>query len=141
MTVLAATAGFYFLLGAEFLAGIQLLVYVGGVVVLIVFVVMLTGSLGLMEDSPSFGRQVVAGLGALNFFLPVFGVLQFSTLPEISHEAVALPGADVIGELLLNFGKSGYVMAFELISVLLLVALIGGLVIARKGGKRREEAT
>ncbi|MCB0386193.1 MAG: NADH-quinone oxidoreductase subunit J, partial [Bdellovibrionales bacterium] len=62
MAVLGATAGFYLLLGAEFLAAIQLLVYVGGIVVLIVFVVMLTGSLGQMEDRTSFARKAVAAL-------------------------------------------------------------------------------
>lgn len=133
MAVLGATAGFYLLLGAEFLAAIQLLVYVGGIVVLIVFVVMLTGSLGQMEDRTSFARKAVAALGALNFFVPVAGVFYFADLPLIQAvDAEALPGAKTIGELFLSFGSEGYVTAFELISVLLLAALVGSLVVARK---------
>ncbi|MCB0365249.1 MAG: NADH-quinone oxidoreductase subunit J [Bdellovibrionaceae bacterium] len=138
MAVLGATAGFYLLLGAEFLAGIQLLVYVGGIVVLIVFVVMLTGSLGQMEDSTSFARKAVAALGALNFFIPVAGVFYFSDLPLINVEQAELPGANTLGELFLSTGGEGYVSAFELISILLLAALIGGLVVARKVEPKEE---
>lgn len=132
MVVLGASAGFYLLLGAEFLAGVQLLVYIGGIVVLIVFVVMLTGVQGSMNDKPSFTRKMVAALGALNFFIPVAGVFYFAEFPELSQAPVNLPGAREIGELLLSFGSDGYVTAFELISVLLLAALVGGLVVARK---------
>ena len=138
MVVLAASAGFYLLLGAEFLAGVQLLVYVGGIVVLIVFVVMLTGSLGRMDDRPSLIRKIVAALGALNFFVPVAGVFYFTEFPELSQTPTHFPGAKEIGELFLSFDSGGYVTAFELISVLLLAALVGGLVIARKEGKKIE---
>src|SRR3989344_6952910 len=69
MGVLAVTAGFYLLLGAPFLAGVQVLVYVGGIVVLLVYVVMLTRSSDLAEDNPSATRKITALLAALASFV------------------------------------------------------------------------
>lgn len=136
MGVLAATAGFYLLLGAPFLAGVQILVYVGGIVVLIVYVVMLTRSSDLAEDNPSATRKLTALLAALASF--VLAVIVFknseSAFRGASSQAAAVLADDtaMIGRALLDRGPRGYVLPFEIVSLLLLAVVIGGITLARK---------
>lgn len=131
LVVLLAVAGAYVMLGAEFLAGVQALVYVGGIVVVIVFAVMLTSSVELREAPPPAWRRLLAGLAALGFFgASAAAVLQ---PPFAAPRAPTAPGnTSAIGEALLDYGPAGYVIPFELISLLLLSAAIGGIVIARR---------
>ena len=72
MAVLVASAGFYIMLGYEFLAGVQVLVYVGGIVVLIVFAIMLTSRVDLLETSPPLHRKYLGLFASLAFFSFVF---------------------------------------------------------------------
>jgi len=132
MGVLFMSAGLYVLLDAPFLAGIQVLVYVGGIVVLIVFAVMLTHSEALQMDNPPVRRKVLASLAAAAFLLMTGGV--FSTT-EFYALRDGVPPADstrAIGMSLLDAGPAGYVLPFEVVSLLLLAAVIGGIVVARK---------
>jgi NADH-quinone oxidoreductase subunit J len=132
MGVLAMSAGLYLMLGAEFLAGIQVLVYVGGIVVLIVFAVMLTHSEQLQMDNPPALRKIVGGLAAAGFLVMTAGVFAATDFPAL-RPGLAVPDTTrAIGLSLLDFGKEGYVLPFEIISILLLAAAIGGIVIARK---------
>ncbi len=132
MFVLLASAGLYLLLGAEFLAGVQVLVYVGGIVILIVFAVMLTSAADLLEDNPRFGRKLAGAVASIGFL-----ALAGTVFSRIALRAPA-PGthppddASAIGRKLLDFGAEGYVLPFEIVSLLLLAAVIGGIVIARK---------
>jgi NADH-quinone oxidoreductase subunit J len=141
MGVLMVSAGMYVLLGAEFLAGIQVLVYVGGIVVLIVFAVMLTRSAELQVDSPSPRRKLLAGLASVAF-LAFTGVV-FWTTPFPAMGQGSQPNNDVlaIGKALLDQGPDGYVLPFEIVSLLLLAALIGGVVVARKTPPRDQPFT
>lgn len=133
MGVLAVSAGFYLLLGAEFLAGVQVLVYVGGIVVLLVFAVMLTRSSELLEDRPSVLSRLLGVLASGAFF----GTSVIALRSEEFGAGVdaALPANDTVelGRKLLDYGSKGYALPFEMISLLLLAAMIGGIVIARKG--------
>lgn len=131
LVVLLAGAGAYVLLGAEFLAGVQALVYVGGIVVVIVFAVMLTSAVELREAPPPRSRRALAGLAALLFFgAAAAAVLQPPFAAPLSSSA---PGnVSAIGDALLDYGPAGYVLPFELISLLLLSAAVGGIVIARR---------
>src|ERR1035437_5712719 len=77
MVVLFLSAGVYLLLDAEFLAGAQVLIYVGGIIVLLVFAVMLTQSSALIEDHPMLKRKISGALGAGSFFaVSVYLILQ-----------------------------------------------------------------
>ncbi|HAK94315.1 MAG TPA: NADH-quinone oxidoreductase subunit J [Planctomycetes bacterium] len=141
MFVLLASAGLYLLLGAEFLAGIQVLVYVGGIVILIVFAVMLTSASDLLEDHPSLGRMLagaVASIGFLAFTGVVFARLELGPPAPGAHPP---DDASAIGRKLLDFGAEGYVLPFELVSLLLLAAVIGGIVVARKTPPRHQPFT
>ena len=132
MFVLLTSAGFYVMLGAEFLAGIQVLVYVGGLVVLIVFAVMLTRSADLSADAPSWPQRLLAAGAAATFLALTIWAFCKTTFP-LSH-GVTSPSDEplAIGRQLLDRGAGGFVLPFEVISVLLLAAAIGGMVVARK---------
>lgn len=132
MGVLMVQAAFYLMLSADFLAGVQVLVYVGGVVVVIAFVITLTRSSQLLMDHPSPLRMALAALAAMGFAALSIAALWASGLhqPDLDHSKVDSTRA--IGLALLDTGKNGYVLPFEVISVLLLAAAIGGIVIARK---------
>lgn len=133
MGVLTLSAGLYIMLSAEFLAGVQVLVYVGGIVVLIVFAVMLTRSAELMEDKPALFRCATGAVASIAFLGTTVWVLTSSRFPGAAAGAAApVDDAAVIGQRLLDYTGSGYVLPFEIISLLLLAAVIGGIVIARK---------
>ncbi len=118
-------AGLYVLLAADFLAVVQLLVYVGGILVVILFAVMLTARISAAEVSnPSvFARR------ALLVALVICGPLLWAVphIPPMWSSPAAVPTTARIGEALL----SAYVLPFEVVSVLLLAALVGGVTLAR----------
>lgn len=132
MGVLTLSAGLYLVLGADFLAGAQVLVYVGGIVVVLVFAVMLTRSEDLAEDRPALTRRILALLGSGSFFTGSAWLLSQSPLAQ--DQVLAAGNTDIrnIGRALLDTSGAGYVVPFEVISVLLLTVLIAGIVLARK---------
>lgn len=132
MFVLTFSAGLYILLSAEFLAGVQVLVYVGGIVVLIVFAIMLTRSSDLLEDVPEFWRSVVGAISAITLCAASCAALLATTFFHGAGGELPATDVDGIGRQLLDYGPSGYVVPFEVISLLLLAAVIGGIVIARR---------
>ena len=118
-------AGLYVLLSADLIAVVQLLVYAGGVLVLILFAVMLTSQIQAAERSnPSLG--LVSGLGVL---VVVCGPLVWLALnyPWPQSAAPTEPTTARIGAALLG----PYVLPFEVISVLLVAALVGAVTLAR----------
>jgi NADH-quinone oxidoreductase subunit J len=133
MMALLAIACLYIMLDAEFLAGIQVLVYVGGIVVLIVFAIMLTRSAELQLDKPPLHRKISAGLASLAFAIMTIWIFRTSGFPIVKSDTTALPNnTEQIGLKLLDYGSTGYILPFEIISVLLLAAIIGSVVVARK---------
>ena len=132
MAVLLIQAAFYLMLAADFLAGVQVLVYVGGIVVVIAFVVTLTRTSQLLMDHPSPMRMLLAAVAALGFAALSISALWMSPLHQPGADHAKLNSIRAIGTALLDTGKTGYVLPFEVISVLLLAAAIGGIVIARK---------
>lgn len=132
VVVLAMSAGLYLLLDAEFLAGVQLLVYVGGIVVLLAFAIMLTASSELLEDRPTLFRKMM-GFGTAGLFF-VLTTLAFMTqaFPPSAPPPRGTDDTEALGRLLLDRGATGYVLPFEIISLLLLAVVIGGIVVARK---------
>lgn len=155
---LAGTAGIFFLLGADFIGATQLLIYVGGTLVLVVFGVMLTAS------GPFVNMKITAAEWALSLAvgLLLFGVLsvvlvQVQAPAEVPADRSLLPsrhlGAALLGvrettpEAKLTGAKEvagrprqkmSYLLPFEIVSVHLLVVLIGAAYLAR--AKRRREA-
>mgnify|MGYP001614654689 CR=1 FL=1 len=124
---LGAVAGLYLVLRAEFVAVVQLLIYVGAVVTLVIFAVMLTGRVQETLRQPQYNRHIGAGaLAAL-----IFAGLAIQAIRVTNP--VGVPGArlgsvEEIGRGLMT----DWVLPFEVVSVLLLAALVGAVVIARK---------
>ncbi len=122
-------AGIYILLNAEFLAAVQVLIYVGAVSILIIFAIMLTSQLTSKKIIQTNEQATVAGLVAM-FFLVASQLAFWRTHWNIGE--VTLPENNILtlGKLLMT----DFVLPFEVVSVLLLAALIGAVVLARKEG-------
>ncbi len=129
--VLIGTAGIYFQLNYSFLGAVQLLVYAGGITVLYVFSILLTSSEGDQAEKLKRGK-FIAGLAATLAALGIclFVMLKHKFMNQV-FEHGELPVKE-IGFSLMSAGKYGYVLPFEVISVLLLACIIGGILIARK---------
>src|SRR3954462_478284 len=128
VVVLASVGAIYVLLFAEFVAVTQLLVYVGAVIVLFLFGIMLTrANLGSEHglDNDQRGVAVVAALflvGILSYVLiDFFGDDKFTTTTMTSAELTAQRGTGAVGDSIF----STYLVPFEAVSVLLLAALVG----------------
>jgi NADH-quinone oxidoreductase subunit J len=125
IAMLAAVAGLYFLLGAFFLGAIQLIVYVGGVAVLVVFGVMLSSRRSAERMFGSGPELVIAALAGL-IVLAGLVVSIFSKHWHVAAEPTSV-SMQTLSELLLY----QFVGPFELASVLLLIVLLGAAYTAR----------
>ena len=128
---LIGIAGLYFWLQVEFIAAVQIIVYVGGIVVLIIFSIFLTQQAGNEMPKPVLNRAIFSVLAVL------FGLV-FTYLLIYQHTFIPAAGKSIqpsvsnIGSQLLSTGEHGYVLPFEVVSILLLAAMIGCIVIAMK---------
>ncbi len=131
----AGVAGLYVYLSADFLAATQVLVYVGGILILIMFAVFLSNRISDVKISnPSRFHWQAAFLCLL-----LFGVLSYTavrTVFPIKPGLTYQPTTAEIGELLMT----RYLLPFEAASVLLLAALIGAALLSRPEGKGRGSA-
>jgi len=135
-STLFAVAGIFLTLHAEFLAGVQVIVYVGGILVLFVFVIMLI-SVERSERERQFNRQWTIALitSAILIFEIAYGlyegrdslVLPAVVLPPVAGTVVA-GNSERVGVAL----YTTYLLPFEIASILLLVAVVGAVVLAKK---------
>lgn len=135
--VLFGTAGLYFLLGYTFLGAVQIMVYAGGVVVLYVFAIMLTGKTATTTQKQLCIRKrcaaLIATLIGTGLLMFTFASRQFKSIAldnTVTNESAA--PIKELGQRLLSSGQDGYLLPFEAVSVLLLACIIGGLIIARR---------
>jgi NADH:ubiquinone oxidoreductase subunit 6 (subunit J) len=143
---LAGTAGLFFVAGADFVGSMQLLIYVGGTLVLLVFGVMLTSQDRFISMQTSkFELRMATAIGLGLFFILAWAAMsvpEWRGLNRAAAEAIPLqPTAPPVGMGLLGArvdspGTSGYLLIFEIISVHLLVVLIGAAYLARAKRKR-----
>ncbi len=128
---LVGVAGLYFWMGYQFIAAVQIVVYVGGIVVLIIFSIFLTQQSGENLPNHKLGRKLFAGLAAFcGFALTIVQIFQH-TFTKTSAPAVDVTVRS-IGEELIALDKNGYALPFEVVSILLLAAMIGCIVIAMR---------
>ncbi|MEO8088643.1 MAG: NADH-quinone oxidoreductase subunit J [Bacteroidota bacterium] len=127
-------AALYFMLNYEFIAAVQVVVYVGGIVVLILFSLFLTQQAGTHMARPSMKQVVTAAFISLVGFGFVWWLLSNT---EFHSTGVASSEYQVtqVGRQMLSFGRDGYVLPFEAVSILLLAALVGCVAIAYKQPK------
>jgi NADH-quinone oxidoreductase subunit J len=127
---LLAQAGLYLMLYAPFVAGVQIILYAGGIMVLFLFVIMLV-NLERSQKEEQFNKQWLVGILAASalggLFVAVF-LTGKAVLPSTPVQVVEASNTQQVGELL--YGP--YMFAFEIASLLLLVAIIGAVVMAKK---------
>lgn len=133
---LAALAVQFLLLHAEFVAVVQIMVYVGAVIILLIFAVMLTAQMGDAHISQVNRLGVPAAIGAAAVFYGLYKTLGATKFAGAEAGAAVASGAEqgnlqAIGHLLV--GKDApYMYPFELIALILFTALVGAVLIARK---------
>jgi NADH-quinone oxidoreductase subunit J len=123
-------AGLYFWLQFEFIAAVQIVVYVGGIVVLIIFSIFLTHRVGSDLPEPTYKRSLFAGLASLFAFLLFWSVMKRNEF--YADQPMSELSVRRIGEEMLDYNQGGFVLPFEVVSILLLAAMIGCIVIALK---------
>jgi NAD(P)H-quinone oxidoreductase subunit 6 len=129
MGTLAGVAGLYLYIGADFVGIVQLLIYVGGILVLLLFAVLLTNRISAVNVSNASVHRGVAAAAATGLFVLIVVAAVTTRWPQT--EAIAAPTTARLGDGLLR----EYVLPFELISLILLMALVGAMVIARHAAK------
>lgn len=129
--VLGATAAIYFLLSFDFLAAVQLTVYAGGIVVLIVFSILLTSNIDEKLEVPGIKKSLLAGIVSFAGAIICISTILQHDFP-IASSIELKPTMEDIGLQLLNYGVGGYILPFEVISILLLAAMLGAIIIAKR---------
>lgn len=136
-TTLLATAGIYLQLRAEFLFAVQVILYVGGIVVLFVFVIMLVNLEVSLHQVQFTGQRWVASLVALALGGEILLAIYLAQKSPSKLNVLRLPAAPVAAldrntEMIGRTLFAGYMLPFEIASVLLLVAMIGAVVMAKR---------
>lgn len=126
--VFIGIAGMFVLLNAEFLAFVQVLIYAGAVSILMIFGIMMTKHKESEAESKRGLHSLLVGIGAVALFGILFYAIRQTEFPQVQPLQAAEDNTLEIGKLLFT----GYVVPFEIISVLLTVAFIGAIVLAKK---------
>jgi NADH-quinone oxidoreductase subunit J len=136
--VLVSTSGLYFMLNYQFLAAVQLTLYAGGIVVLIIFSILLTSHIGQKFESSGWKKNIFSALAAITG-----AILSVITILDYRFSATTVAAKEVnmrlIGKSLLSVDYDGYVLPFEVISVLLLAAMVAAIIVAKKGAPKVTE--
>lgn len=135
LLVLICTAGLYLFLNYHFLAAVQISVYAGGVLVLLIFAIFLTNSKGESVENHPIQRYILGAVTAIiGVAITAFAFMkhQFVYGDNTSVTGDQELSMKVIGETLMGTDKYQYLLPFEVLSVLLLACIIGGILIARK---------
>lgn len=133
--VLLGTSGLYLLLNYHFLAVVQLSIYAGGILILLIFAILLTTARGDRTE-PHDKQRVMAGVAVAlaGIVLTTWATLKHEVLygdnPTITGDTEI--NMKAIGQALVGTGKHQYLLPLEALSILLLACIIGGILIARK---------
>lgn len=128
---LIGVAGIYFWLEYEFIAAVQIVVYAGGITVLVIFSIFLTQQAGEKLPVQKIGRKIFSALAAFCGFALVMLQVYEHTFYQTGQDPVTVNVED-IGKKMLSVDNGGYALPFEVISILLLAAMVGCIVIAMK---------
>lgn len=134
---LLAVVGLFLYLGSPFVATMEVLIYVGGISVAMVFAVMLSQAISSVDEGDGWVRRVLGLIPAIAFLVVIIPIL-------VGHEskpAPELPAAawsvEAIGRALLTH----YNLVFEMLSVVLLLAILGAIAIAQRPRKNEKESS
>ncbi len=127
---LIGMAGMYFWMEYDFIAAVQIVVYVGGITVLIIFSIFLTQQAGELLPQAKFSRSLFSALASFCAFALVMIQILGHTFPTKTATTVD-PNVKNIGYQMLGVNSGGgYALPFEVVSMLLLAALVGCIIIA-----------
>ena len=132
--VMLGLAGIYFMIDFFFLGAVQMTVYAGGIIILYITSIMLVERIGEPLDAPNQVRQyIAAAITALAAGVTLFAIYDydFEQVSEGTTTTIAQ-----VGRALLNYGDGGFILPFEVISILLLAAMVGAIVIAKSYHKK-----
>ena len=121
--VLVGVAGIFLVLGAEFLAFAQILIYVGAILTLVVFAIMLTAKLHAANAAPASRQTGPAALISLGLFILLASITPVFAPPPAGGEAVTLAA---LGQQLVTT----LILPFEVISLVFIVAMVGAIAVA-----------
>ncbi len=127
---LVGVAALYFWMEVEFIAAVQIVVYVGGIVVLIIFSIFLTQQSGVEMPKAPMTRVIFSSLAVLLGFALTYLLIYKNSFPGTGRPFEWT--VQKIGTQMLDTGPQGYALPFEVVSILLLAAMIGCIVIALK---------
>jgi NADH-quinone oxidoreductase subunit J len=133
---LVGVAALYFWMQVEFVAAVQIIVYVGGVVVLIIFSIFLTHHSGSELPKPPLKRILFSLLAVLFGFAFSYNIIAEYGFNALTTTKPFNVPVTAIGEQMLDTQKYGFVLPFEVVSMLLLAAMIGCIVIAIKSAPK-----
>lgn len=143
---LSASSGLFFLAGADFVGAMQLMIYVGGTLVLLIFGVMLTSQekfVSMKTSQFDWTLAVVAGLCLLAVLISAaVAIPEWKGLERAEVESLGIPqtatplGMGLLGARVDAPTRSGYLLVFEIVSIHLLVVLVGAAYLARAKRKR-----
>ncbi len=137
---LIGIAGLYFWMDVQFIAAVQIVVYVGGIVVLIIFSIFLTQQSGNEMPKPPLKRIIPSVIAVICGFCLTYLLIDRYGFPGVNpfdHPSTTVLNSDVntIGSKMLSTSTNGFALPFEVVSILLLAAMIGCIVIAMKSGQ------
>jgi len=127
--VLISIAGIYFMIDYSFLGAVQLAVYGGGIIVLIIFSVLLVHHVELELEITPLRKKLIAGaLSAVGLGITLWAIYTYPFQTASVDRTIEVKD---IGMKLLSYGDGGFMLPFEVISILLLAVMIGAIVIAK----------
>ncbi len=129
---LLGVAGIFLALGSPFIAAMEVLIYVGGISVAMVFAVMLSYSIASKPQVASTTRRTIALVASTSFFLAVAFTIHGTTFE--AHDVVADGSVASIGRDLLTH----YNLVFEVLSLILLVAIMGAISLAKRDKEEQQ---
>jgi NADH-quinone oxidoreductase subunit J len=136
LATLLATAGIYFMMALNFIAIVQIVIYVGGIVVLILFSILLTNTADAKASHPSLAKIAGASIVSVAGFA-LTGHLIWHNLYRSRLAGPENMQIRSIGNQLLNVNETGYVLPFEVITILLVVAMVSSILIAVDDNKTK----
>lgn len=137
---LVGIAGIYLWLQYQFIFAVQIVVYVGGIVVLIIFSIFMTQKSGEELPKQNNRRRIFSGLAALAGMLLILAQVYEHPFVASTEKPAEISVAN-IGSQMLDVGDQGYALPFELVSMLLLAAMVGCIVIAMRSSDKGQSSS
>ncbi len=127
---LLGIAALYFMMDYTFLGAIQMAVYAGGIIILFIFSVLLVHHVEGELEQPTMMRRLLMGSASLLGFGVVISIILNHNFVTVNASAKSTEVSE-IGKGLLSYESGGFILPFEVISILLLAAMIGAIIISK----------